>query len=99
MIIMANDNNPRIHFYVIDRDETTGGGMNWPGATCYPSLREYDNIYDFYKDHGDVADYYKDVAVEDIHFYSCDYTEASAEFYIDDMFCADENEDYWMHMV
>lgn len=98
MVIMASDNDPRIHFYCIDYNEDTGGGANWQEGMCYPSLREYDNIYDFYKDHPDAADNFKDVDIEDIHFYSCDYAEASLGFDIEDMFCADEDEDYWMHM-
>ena len=51
-MIKFMDNNPAVHYYVVDynTDLFPDGIDNWCGAICYPSLRTYDNLVDFFND-------------------------------------------------
>lgn len=89
--------NSDIHFYCVDYNFDTGGGPNWPGAVCYPRLRKYETLEDFFDANPEARERFKNVDISDIDFYECDYDEASLGFDIDDLICIDIENDMWAH--
>lgn len=101
-MIKFMDNNPAVHYYVVDynTDLFPDGIDNWCGAICYPSLRTYDNLVDFFNDKKKcAADYYKDVDISDLVLYEVDWAEAHDGYGMESLACVDAAHDVWEHVL
>lgn len=95
-MIFASDNDKRVKFYCIDY---SGAPItNVPDSVCRPTVREYDNVFDFLADHEDVAEIYDGVGYDCLDFYEVEFGDAMNGYNLEGMVCYDERNDLWSNL-